>query len=96
MYDTVSMHVDVRTEYKVKRINNGLGGLIFEEVQVKPYIKDLSVYGRATEYEKKFDITNWHFYMAFDDEQPIGAMTIAGRTSNLNMLSGREDVCVLS
>lgn len=95
MYDTISMNVDVRTEYKIKRIDNGLGGLIFEEVQVTPYIKDLSVYERATEYEKNFDITNWHFYMAFDDDKPIGAMTIAGRTPNLNMLSEKDDVCVL-
>lgn len=42
LYDKVPMRVDVHSEYKVKRINNGLGGLILEEVQVEPYIKDLS------------------------------------------------------
>ena len=26
-------------------------------------------------------ITNWRFYMAFDDETPIGAMMIAGPTN---------------
>lgn len=95
IYDKISMNVDVRSEYTIKRIDNGLGGLIFEEMSVKPYIKDLSVYERATEYEKEFDITNWRFYMAFDEEKPVGAMTIAGRTSGLNMLSGRNDACVL-
>ena len=70
-------------------------GLIFEEVQVAPYRKDLSVYERAVEYEEKFDIANWYFYMAFDEDKPIGAMTIAGRTPDLNMLSGRDDACVL-
>lgn len=95
IYDRISMNVDVRTEYKIKRIDNGLSGLMFEEVSVKPYIKDLSVYERATDYEKRFDIANWRFYMAFDGDKPIGAMTIAGRTPNLNMLSGRDDACVL-
>lgn len=95
VYDTICMNVDVRSEYKVKQIDNGLGGLMLEEVPVTPYIKDLSVYERATEYEKEFDIANWLFYMAFDDDKPIGAMTIAGRTHNLNMLSGRDDACVL-
>lgn len=33
--------------------------------------------------------------MAFDEEKPIGAMTVAGTTPNLNMLSGRDDVCIL-
>ena len=68
LYDKVSMNVNVQSEYEVKRINGGLGGLVFEEVPVEPYIKDLSIYERAIEYEKEFDITNWRFYMAFDAE----------------------------
>ena len=68
LYDKVSMNVNVQSEYEVKRINGGLGGLVFEEVPVEPYIKDLSIYERAIEYEKEFDITNWRFYMAFDDD----------------------------
>lgn len=95
MYDSVSMNVDVRSEYKVKRIDNGLGGFILEEVPVTPYVKDLSVYERATEYEKEFDITHWSFYMAFDDEKPVGAATVAARTDKLYMLAGRDDACVL-
>ncbi|MCM1225528.1 MAG: GNAT family N-acetyltransferase, partial [Lachnospiraceae bacterium] len=60
-----------------------------------PYRKDLSVYERAADYEKEFDISGWRFYMGFDGEKPIGAMTVAGRTRGLNMLSGRDDACVL-
>lgn len=95
MYDSVSMNVDVKSEYKIKRIDNGLGGFILEEVPVTPYVKDLSVYERATEYEKEFDITHWSFYMAFDDEKPVGAATVAARTDKLYMLAGRDDACVL-
>lgn len=95
LYDTVSMNVDVQSEYKVERINSGLGGLVLEEVQVSPYIKDLSKYERAVNYEKDFDITNWRFYMAFSGDVPVGAMTIAGKTEGLHMLSGRTDACVL-
>lgn len=95
LYDKVSMNVDVRSEYIVKRINNGLGGLILEETMVQPYRKDLSVYARAAEYEKDFDLTNWRYYMAFEGDVPVGAMTVAGKTPGMNMLSGREDACVL-
>ena len=95
LYDKVAMNVDVYSEYKVQRINNGLGGLVLEEVQVEPYVKDLSIYERATEYEKEFDIINWKFYMAFDGDIPVGAMTVAGPTKGLNMLYGRKDACVL-
>lgn len=58
LYDKVSMKVNVQSEYEVKRINGGLGGLLLEEVPVEPYNKDLSIYERAIEYEKEFDITN--------------------------------------
>ena len=79
LYDKVTINVDVYSEYKVNRINNGLGGFILEEIKVEPYIKDLSIYERATEYENEFDITNWRFYMAFNDDIPVGAMTIVGK-----------------
>lgn len=95
LYDKVSMNVNVHSEYRVKRINNGLGGFILEEVPVEPYIKDLSIYERAAEYENQFDISNWRFYMAFDGDVPVGAMTVAGETKGLNMLYGRTDACVL-
>lgn len=94
-YDTVAMNVNVNSEYQVERIHNGLGGFILKEVQVEPYIKDLGAYERAAEYENEFDITNWRFYMAFDGDSPVGAMTVAGKTEGLNMLYGRKDACVL-
>ena len=95
LYDQVSMNVDVRSEYRVTRIDNGLGGLVFEEENVAPYVKDLSKYEKAVEYEEMFDISSWRFYMAFDGDIPVGAMTIAGATEGMNMLSGRTDACVL-
>lgn len=95
MYDTVSMNVEMNSIYKISRIDNGLGGMVFEEIPCKRVIKDLSVFEHATDYEKMFDITNWRFYMAFDGDKPVGAMTIAGRTEGMNMLGGRTDACVL-
>lgn len=95
LYDQVSQNVDVRSEYRVTRIDNGLGGLVFEEVTVTPYVKDLSVYEQATKYEEMFDVSNWRFFMAFDGETPVGAMTVAGTTEGMYMLGGRTDACVL-
>lgn len=95
LYDQVSQNVDVRSEYRVTRIDNGLGGLVFEEVPVTPYVKDLSKYEIASEYEKMFDISSWRFFMAFDGNTPVGAMTVAGTTKGMDMLGGRTDACVL-
>lgn len=95
LYDSIPQNVDVRSEYRVQRPGNGLGGLTLEEVPVAPYVKDLSQYERAMEYEQQFDISTWRFYMAFDGDTPVGAATVAGPTEGLNMLHGRQDACVL-
>ena len=95
LYDSISMNVEVRSEFRVRRIEGGLGGLALEEVSVPPHVKDLSQYERATEYERQFNITSWRFFMAFDGDKPVGALTLAGTTEGMNMLSGRTDACVL-
>ena len=94
-YDEVSQNVEIKSEYCIKRIDNGLGGYVIEEKPVAPRIKDLSVYERAMEFEQMFDISTWRFYMAFDQETPVGAMTVAGPTKGMYMLNGRTDACVL-
>ena len=95
LYDQVSMNVDVKSEYRVNRVNGGLGGFVFEEAQVTPFVKDLSKYERAVDYEKMFDISTWRFFMAFDGEKPVGGMTVAGPTQGMDMMGGRNDACVL-
>ena len=94
-YDAIPMWVDVKSEYVLDKINNGLGGILFKEVPVKNYIRDFANDGKATEYSSRFDITNWAFFMAFDDEKPIGAVTIVSKTADVHMLDGRDDITVL-
>lgn len=94
-YDEISMLVHVKSEYSVNKMNGGLGGILLEEKPVKEYVKDLSTYEIAMEYEQQFDISNWAFYMAFDDGNPVGAVTIASRTKNVNMLDERNDLALL-
>ena len=95
LYDSIPMNVFVRSEYRVEPIDGGLGGLRMTETPVTPYVKDLSQYERATEYEQLFDIATWRFYIAFDGDRPVGALTLAGPTEGLHMLAGRRDACVL-
>ena len=59
------------------------------------YVRDFSQHAKATKFSEKFNITNWAFFMAFDYEEPIGAVTIASRTADVRMLDGRDDMTVL-
>ena len=79
-YDRIPMIVRVKSIYQLEKINNGLGGILLVETPVEEYNKDLGAYTEATTYTDEFDITNWAFFMAFLNETPIGAITIASRT----------------
>jgi ribosomal protein S18 acetylase RimI-like enzyme len=95
LYDTIPMLVHVKGEYRLVKHNNGLGGITFEEVAVAEYIKDLGQYEIVCEYEKRWNISGWAFFMAFDDGRPVGGTTIVTRTDGINMLAGRSDLAVL-
>jgi len=96
-YDQIPMLVHVSSYCRIEKINRGLGGFHLVETPVKPYIKDFCTGDdeSVTRWEKRWDISNWAFFMAFDDERPIGAVTVVTRTKEINMLSGRDDLAVL-
>lgn len=94
-YDQIPMRVHVTHELHLEKPDNGLGGLLLRKVPVPPYTKDLSRYEIASDYEKEFDISNWKFFMAFDGDRPVGGITLVSRTENVQMLDGRDDLCVL-
>ena len=94
-YDRIPMIVHVKSIYQLEKINSGLGGILLVETPVDEYRKDLGVYAEAIKYADEFDITNWSFFMAFHNETPIGAVTIASSTEGVHMLDGRDDMSVL-
>lgn len=95
MYDEIPMLVNVKTVFAPRVVNNGLGGILFDEISVEPYTRDLSHYEIASEYTEQFDISNWAIFMAFDGDRPVGGITTVSRTENVDMLDNREDLCVL-
>lgn len=94
-YDRIPMLIYVKSIFKVEKIENGLGGILLKEIPVSEYVKDLGVYEKAAKYSQEFDISNWAFFMAFDNELPIAAVTVASKSNNVNMLDGRDDMSVL-
>ena len=94
LYDEVPMVVHVKTVLIPRHLDNGLGGIIFDEVAVEPYIRNIA-YQNASGYKKDFDISNWAFFMAFDEDKPVGAVTAVSKTKDIGMLDKRDDLCVL-
>jgi len=96
-YDRIPMRVNVTDHYKIDKINRGLGGFTLVETPVEPYVKDFCTGddGSVTGWEKRFDIFNWAFFMAFDGNRPVGAATVVSRTKEINGCEGRDDLAVL-
>ena len=70
LYDRIPMRVQVTAQYKVEKLRRGLGGFVLVETPVKPYVKDFTAGEgeRAEQWEKRFDLSHWAFFMAFDGE----------------------------
>ena len=93
-YGKIPFYYDTNKKYEIKRLKNGLGGILLELVNVPTYHKD---FGKRTErWSQLFDLTNWKFYVAYnEDKKMIAGCTIAAKTPNCNMLEGRDDLAVL-
>ena len=95
LYDTIPMLVHVSRALQPRRLQNGLGGMLFDEIEVEPYTKNLGAYSVPSQYGRQHNISGWGFYMAFDGNKPVAAATIAAKTKTVRMLENREDISVL-
>ena len=95
-YDLIPMLVHISAYYRIEKHNRGLGGFTLVETPVEPYVKDFcSADDESVAQWKRFDLSNWAFFMAFDNERPVGGAAVAARTKKIHMLSGRDDLAVL-
>jgi len=96
LYDQIRLIVHVSAYYHIEKLNRGLGGFTLVETPVEPYIRNFCIgEDESVTNWKRFNLSNWAFFMAFDERQPIGAATVASRDNEVNMLSGRNDLAVL-
>jgi GNAT superfamily N-acetyltransferase len=97
-YGEVSIALQVKTEYKIELLLNGLGGMIFEEVTVeKPYCLDYDADKGAgpDRWLKMWNLENWRIISAYEGNKRIGGAVLAFNTPSVNMLEGRDDIVVV-
>jgi len=95
-YDQVPMRHTASSYYRIEKHNRGLGGFSLIETPSEPFVLDFCTGDdESVERWKRWDLTNWAFFMAFDGEKPIAAAAVASRTEGANMLAGRNDLAVL-
>ncbi len=99
-YALIPIGFKVETVFRVEIVDKGLGGfaLVEEEVDA-PYIKDYDNHdnddSRPSRWPRKFDVSKWGFFLAFEQNRAVGGATVAFNTPGVNMLEGRKDLAVL-
>jgi len=96
-YDRIPSRVHVKSILKVELINQGLGGMLLQEVPVEmPYLKEYGAAGELPSDEaNKLDICNWGFFLAMAGNTPAGAATVAMDANGVFMLEARPELAVL-
>ncbi|MDH4155796.1 MAG: GNAT family N-acetyltransferase [candidate division Zixibacteria bacterium] len=97
-YGEVPIAFEVNSILRVDLVDAGRGGMVmYEERLGTPYVKDYDAYKTEgpVRWTRRFDISNWGFFLALDNENIVGGAAVAIRTPGVHMLRGRSDLAVL-
>jgi GNAT superfamily N-acetyltransferase len=86
----------VKTILEVELVEGGLGGMFLHEIPVKPYIKDYDSGDELpTDWPKRYDMTNWGFFLAEMGDTSVGAAAVEFDTTGVFKLEARRELSVL-
>jgi streptothricin acetyltransferase len=97
-YAEVPISFRVESIFRLEEMDRGLGGLLLREEPVaEPYLRDYDAEDDLplSRWRARFDVSNWGFFVAFDEARPVGGATAVWRTPNVWMLDRRDDLAVL-
>jgi GNAT superfamily N-acetyltransferase len=85
-YEKVPIAFRVETHFRVDDDSE------LVEEKVEPFIKDYDAHERPSEWSKRFDISRWGIFAAFDEEKRVGGAAVAWKTPELEE---RDDLACL-
>lgn len=66
------------------------------EVPCPAIVKDYDAIGETPlDWSRSFDTRNWKYFLATDNDLPVGGATVAINTPGVHMLEGRSDLAAL-
>ena len=93
----IPISFEVRSLFRVDLEENGLGGIrLTEEPVDPPWLKDCDAEKEERPLTwRRWDLTNWGFISAMDDDLRAGCAVIATDTQDVNFLEDRKDLAAL-
>jgi GNAT superfamily N-acetyltransferase len=98
VFAEISASFRVKSVLRVEELDGGLSGLALgDEARDRTYVKD---YDEAdcespASWPRRFDLSRWGFFLAFEGRPPVGAAAVAFGTPELSLLKGRQDLAAL-
>ena len=93
-YDKIPFWYETTKKYELKRINDGLGDILLELVDIPYFYKNFEE--KVNEWKKIFDLTKWKFFAAYNSKKEmIAGCIVAVKTINCTMLEKRDDLAVI-
>jgi GNAT superfamily N-acetyltransferase len=94
-YARIPIRFEVTSILQPRLIDRGLGGILLDELPAAPYLKDYDLDETPANWPQQFNLDNWGFFLAYADNEPVGAAAVAFNTGGVHMLEGRPDLAVL-
>ena len=97
-YGEIPIRYEVRSVFDVHLQDSGLSGFSLVERKLdEPFTKDYdALKGEGpSRWAGKWYIANWGIFSAFVEDRRVGGCALAYKTAKLEMLEGRDDICVL-
>lgn len=96
-YGKIPIAFRVESRFRAEGTDGGPGGLAFTEEALTPFVKDYdAIPGEGpVAWVKRWDISSWGIFGAYDGSRLIGGAAVAWKTQGLDMLQSRVDRAVL-
>ena len=95
-YSQIPISFEVNKKINISRIDSGLGGLVFNEVNVSPpYLKDYDLAETPVDWLRIFIVENWRLFCCRENGVYLGGAVVALKTPGVWMLDGRKDLAMI-
>jgi len=96
LYATIPDSFMAESVFCIEPIDGGLGGFAFIEERITPYRKYDDDVSEVLNWPKRFDVSKWGFFIAFDGDRPVGGAAVAIDTpAGMTTPFERADVAAL-